>query len=166
VDVSKSRECAGVQQTGHGSRGIVRKFCQGVGNIGVNDAHGHLTGDHLLADIGRRLDAVVRTTDIKCRYGGDEFLIIVPDTPAMGAHHVGETLRQALSSIVVTTSSGVSLSITVSVGLATTRADRDAVSVIARADRALYRAKQAGRNCVRDDESEPVSPLRLVSSLS
>ncbi len=130
----------------------------------VNDRHGHLIGDHLLAEIGQRLDTVVRTTDIKCRYGGDEFLIILPDTPAMGARQVAETLRVALSSIAVPIGPGAALSITISLGVATTQGDdRDALSVVARADRALYRAKQRGRNCVCGDEPDAATPLRLVS---
>ena len=131
----------------------------------VNDSYGHLTGDRLLADIGRRLDDVVRTTDIKCRYGGDEFLIILPDTPALGARQVAESLRQVLSTILVPTGPNDSVSVTVSLGLATAKSDdRDAVSVVARADRALYRAKQRGRNCACDDEPDAVSSLRLVGT--
>jgi len=130
----------------------------------VNDTYGHLTGDQLLAEIGQRLDAVVRTTDIKCRYGGDEFLVILPDTPGLGARQLAEALREAMSRVAIRTQTGALVSIAVSVGVATIASgDRDAVSVIARADRALYAAKERGRNCVCVDEPGPSSPLSLVS---
>jgi diguanylate cyclase (GGDEF)-like protein len=130
----------------------------------VNDSYGHLAGDQVLAEIGRRLGEVVRATDIKCRYGGDEFLIILPDTPAIGARQVAESLRQTLATVVIQAGSEASFSVTVSLGVATVQPeDRDAVSMVARADRALYRAKQRGRNCVCGDEPE-TSALRLVST--
>jgi diguanylate cyclase (GGDEF)-like protein len=130
----------------------------------VNDTYGHLAGDLLLAEIGRRLNEVVRTTDIKCRYGGDEFLVILPDTPAIGARHVAESLRQTLSACRIRTGDGAEFSVTVSLGVVTAQAeDRDAVAIVERADRALYRAKQRGRNIVSSDQPEPVNALRLVS---
>jgi len=132
----------------------------------VNDEHGHLVGDRLLAEIGRRLGEVVRTSDVKCRYGGDEFLVILPDTPGTGARQVGEALRQALAAIRVPAGDGRVVSTNISVGLATvTDDDRDAMALIGRADRALYRAKQLGRNCVYLDEPReiPAPPLRLVA---
>jgi diguanylate cyclase (GGDEF)-like protein len=131
----------------------------------INDSYGHLTGDRVLAEIGRRLGEVVRTTDIKCRYGGDEFLVILPDTPAIGARQVAESLRQTLSAAVIPVTDDTSFSVTVSLGVVTAEADdRDAVSMISRADRALYRAKQRGRNCVCGDDSESATSLRLVSA--
>lgn len=131
----------------------------------VNDTHGHLAGDLVLAELGRRLNDVVRTTDIKCRYGGDEFLIILPDTPAIGARHVAESLRQTLSALVIRTGDAPEFSVTVSLGVVTAQAeDRDAIAIVARADRALYRAKQRGRNLVCSDQPETVNALRLVGA--
>lgn len=131
----------------------------------VNDTYGHLAGDLLLAEIGRRLNEVVRTTDIKCRYGGDEFLVILPDTPAIGARHVAESLRQTLSACRIRTGDGAEFSVTVSLGVVTAQAeDRDAVAIVERADRALYRAKQRGRNLVCSDQPEGANALRLVSA--
>ena len=128
----------------------------------VNDTYGHLAGDLVLAEIGRRLNDVVRSTDIKCRYGGDEFLIILPDTPAIGARHVAESLRQTLSALTIRTGDAVEFSVTVSLGVVTAQAeDRDAVAIVSRADRALYRAKQRGRNVVSSDQPDA---LRLVSA--
>jgi diguanylate cyclase (GGDEF)-like protein len=130
----------------------------------VNDSYGHLTGDHVLAEIGRRLGEVVRTTDVKCRYGGDEFLIILPDTPAIGARQVAESVRQALSTVVDLGAEGGSFSVTVSVGVVSALPEEnDAMSMIARADRALYRAKHRGKNSVCGEEPE-TAKLRLASA--
>ena len=127
----------------------------------VNDTYGHLIGDQLLAEIGRRLEDIVRLTDIKCRYGGDEFLVLLPDTPLLGAQHVAESLRATMSAISLPIGDNEEpFAPTVSVGVAVLRPDdRDIVSVIARADRALYDSKQRGRNCVSFDRTAgaPVS---------
>jgi hypothetical protein len=61
----------------------------------INDRLGHLAGDAVLSAIGRQLREVLRGADVKCRYGGEEFLILLPDTPAPGAMRVAESLRQA-----------------------------------------------------------------------
>jgi diguanylate cyclase (GGDEF)-like protein len=65
----------------------------------VNDEHGHLCGDRLLAAVGATLRRTLRTTDVKCRYGGDEFLAILPETPPDAAAHVAEHLRRAIEGI-------------------------------------------------------------------
>jgi diguanylate cyclase (GGDEF)-like protein len=122
----------------------------------VNDQHGHQCGDRLLADIGRLLLRQLRTSDIRCRYGGDEFLLILPETPAAGARQVAESLRVAVSALVVPWR-GQQLSVTASVGVVTGEGEIDAEQLIARADRALYAAKHAGRNCVRSDDFEEAS---------
>ena len=130
----------------------------------VNDSYGHVTGDNMLAEVGRRLADVLRTSDLKCRYGGDEFLVILPDTPAAGARHVAESIRDAMSHIGVTIGDA-SVAVTVSVGVATAQGDeRDAQFFVALADKALYRAKQTGRDRVCDAEVRTVAPLRLAGS--
>jgi diguanylate cyclase (GGDEF)-like protein len=130
----------------------------------VNDTYGHLAGDHLLAEVGKRLGEVLRTSDVKCRYGGDEFLLILPDTPAAGARQLAESIRQEMSRTVLQAGEH-DVNVTISVGVATAeRAERDAQAFIARVDRALYRAKQAGRNRVHADVVETVAPLRLVGA--
>jgi diguanylate cyclase (GGDEF)-like protein len=111
----------------------------------VNDQLGHLKGDELLRSVAATLNRVVRTTDIRCRYAGDEFLLVLPDTNAPGAEQVAECVRKELA---ITVSSGdVSVGVTVSIGLATSGSeDRTAVGLIERADAALYLAKHNGRN--------------------
>src|SRR5207245_6872468 len=114
----------------------------------VNDRFGHLRGDELLAAIGAQLSRSMRSTDLRCRYAGDEFLIILPDTPLAGAEQVAEALRQGIGRIRIA-SGNLHAPITISVGVAEmTRDDADAKSFLQRADEALYRAKRAGRNRV------------------
>ncbi len=126
----------------------------------VNDQHGHQAGDELLAAVGRRLREVLRTSDIKCRYGGEEFMVVLPETPLEGARRVSETVRRAVADLRVTWG-GSTISVTASVGLTVAAPNEIEVSsVIGRADAALYRAKEDGRNCVREalprELSQPV----------
>ncbi len=112
----------------------------------INDQLGHLRGDELLQRVGIHLGRVVRSTDVRCRYGGDEFLVILPDTPSIGAEQVAESIRKELASISVS-ADGKTAQVTTSLGVATsTAADRSASALIERADAALYQAKRGGRN--------------------
>ena len=112
----------------------------------INDEHGHLAGDALLAAVAGQVTATLRASDIKCRWGGDEFLMILPDTPRSGAEHAGGSLTREVSTVVVPTPSG-SVSPTISVGVAVAEiGECDPLAIVARADAALYKAKQAGRN--------------------
>jgi len=114
----------------------------------VNDSHGHLTGDRVLAEVGRRLSEILRASDVKCRYGGDEFLLILPDTPSSGARKLAESILGAMGKIVVQAGAH-GVTVTVSIGVVTTHGDDHVDACIARADAALYRAKRDGRNCFR-----------------
>jgi diguanylate cyclase (GGDEF)-like protein len=115
----------------------------------INDRYGHLAGDAVLGAVGGRMNAVLRGSDLKCRYGGEEFLILLPDTPAQGAQRVAETLRREIEANSIPWNDEV-LRITASFGItAITPGEMDPLAAIARADEALYRAKQDGRNCVR-----------------
>jgi diguanylate cyclase (GGDEF)-like protein len=112
----------------------------------VNDDHGHLAGDALLAAVAGQVIATLRASDIKCRWGGDEFLVILPDTPRSGGEHAGASLTREVSSVVVATPTG-SVSPTISVGVAVAEnGECDPLALVARADAALYKAKQSGRN--------------------
>ena len=115
----------------------------------VNDRHGHLCGDAVLAEVGKRMKDVLRGSDLRCRYGGDEFLVLLPETPLHGARRVADTLRREISERPVPWP-GEGVTITASFGLAQTMpGEINVEAVIARADQALYRAKDDGRNCVR-----------------
>lgn len=115
----------------------------------VNDRYGHLCGDAVLSAVGRRMRDVLRGSDLKCRYGGEEFLVLLPETPLHGARRVAETLRREIAERPIPWG-GEALTITASFGLAqTTPGEVNVQALIARADQALYRAKEDGRNCVR-----------------
>ena len=114
----------------------------------INDGHGHGCGDAVLAAVGQRIRHVLRRSDVRCRYGGDEFLIVLPETGEAGALRVGEWLRAEIEQIQVNSQDRVVP--TISVGVATAHAgEMTGAALVDRADRALYEAKAAGRNCVR-----------------
>src|ERR1700704_3219472 len=116
----------------------------------VNDTHGHDVGDEVLREFANRIAANVRGIDLACRYGGEEFVVVMPDTDAGFAFAVAERLRQGLEStpIPISRSPG-KLKITVSIGIASTTGIQEAPdTVLHRADQALYRAKREGRNRV------------------
>ena len=114
----------------------------------VNDDYGHLCGDALLTAVGKRMQELLRNSDIKCRYGGEEFLILLPDTPIDGAVHVADVLREEIGKLSVSWT-GKTVSTTASVGVAIADSgELDAKALIGRADAALYRAKHLGRNRV------------------
>lgn len=116
----------------------------------INDVHGHLFGDHVLAVVGQRLRSMLRRSDIRCRYGGDEFLVILPETPPQGAVRLAEWLRGEMEQAPVEAGSA-SVTLSISVGVASnTGGELSPAALIERADQALYQAKAAGRNCVRN----------------
>ena len=124
----------------------------------INDTYGHLCGDAMLAAVGQRIRDVLRDSDTKCRYGGEEFMVLLPDTPRPGALHVAESLRYQLAETSVTWE-GTKVSTTASVGLAMALPKEvDTTSLLRRADAALYRAKDGGRNQVREADMPATSP--------
>ena len=119
----------------------------------INDRFGHLCGDAALSSVGLRMQAVLRASDVKCRYGGEEFLLLLPETTLTGAEHVAEVLRHDLEKHPIPWhkqgSDAVEIRITASIGVTTVvPGEVDPAAVIARADAALYRAKEQGRNRV------------------
>lgn len=114
----------------------------------INDEHGHLCGDEVLAAVGYRLRMVLRRSDLRCRYGGDEFLVVLPETPAAGALRVAEWVRGEIEQIQVP-GRDAAVKPTICVGVATWSSLDGVDGLLERADRALYAAKTAGPNGVR-----------------
>ena len=116
----------------------------------VNDAHGHLIGSELLAQVGRRLQELSRERDLCFRYGGDEFVILMPETDADAALEVTKALHAALMETQFRLKNGLKLSVSASVGLASSPDDGLAVhEIIGTADARMYAVKQHGRGQVR-----------------
>ena len=114
---------------------------------GVNDASGHPEGDRLLKELAALLTGVLRNTDLLGRVGGEEFLIVMPDTDAPGAHILAERCRATIAARLRTGADATP--VTASLGITSRRApDETLEQMIARADAALYKAKAEGRNRV------------------
>ena len=120
----------------------------------VNDVHGHAAGDMVLREFADVLRATVRETDLAGRWGGEEFLLLLPGTDAVGAAQLAERVRLAFAERPILTPDGAPLAVTCSFGVAQHRAGEDEDGLTAAADRALYRAKAQGKN--RVESSTPV----------
>jgi len=115
----------------------------------VNDTHGHPTGDAVLAHVARVLKGRMRESDLLVRYGGEEFLVVLPDADLADTVKVAETLRRMVQDNPATCGS-VEVPIRASLGVCTAQPGQDVTidEAINRADEALYAAKGLGRNCV------------------
>jgi diguanylate cyclase (GGDEF)-like protein len=112
----------------------------------INDTHGHLVGDAVLTEISARIRAAVREFDAVGRYGGEEFLVVLSECDASAAQHVTGRIAATVAATPVASAAGPLLA-TVSIGVATySEHFATAEAMLAAADRALYRAKAAGRN--------------------
>ncbi|RFF32225.1 diguanylate cyclase [Wenzhouxiangella sediminis] len=118
----------------------------------VNDAHGHLFGDRILSRVAGVMRERVRAVDAIGRYGGEEFLLVLPETDDEGARRLAEELRQAVADLAFEKPDGSgTLGVTISIGTTTSASGKDAPERLAarllqRADEAVYRAKSGGRN--------------------
>ena len=114
----------------------------------VNDAHGHSVGDEVLRQLADRWRKTLRSIDIMGRYGGEEFLVLLPESNLSTSRQVAERMRQCVVNIPMSTAAGI-VSITASLGVASLRGEIMSLEeLIADADKALYSAKEAGRNRV------------------
>ncbi len=135
----------------------------------VNDTHGHAAGDEVLAELAQRMTHYTRNFDTVARYGGEEFVVVMPDITPELSMLVAERLRLRIAETPFRLKGGISLPITISVGVAVSRHEADrAEDLLIRADRALYAAKRQGRNRVvlsSDDASGAAvaPPADLVS---
>jgi diguanylate cyclase (GGDEF)-like protein len=112
----------------------------------INDRHGHLAGDDLLRRVASAIQRRLRSSDVACRYGGDEFVLLLPRSSGPDAMDVAEYLRQAIAAHGM--GQPVELRTTASIGVAACRDDHpDAAALLHDADAALYTAKRGGRNC-------------------
>jgi len=116
-----------------------------------NDTYGHQTGDRVLVEKARVLRENVPSPGVVCRYGGEEFAIILPETQRIDAAKLAENLRRVIEATKVESDDGEELSITASIGVATYEGDffQRVEQVVKAADQAVYAAKDSGRNCVR-----------------
>lgn len=139
------------------ARRINRPFCAMMFDIDhfkrINDHHGHVIGDQVLHALAERCQKNSRTVDLIGRYGGEEFVILLPETNLVSAKVIAERLRQSIMDFPFATDAG-GLRITVSIGV-TEAAFKDTLNtLIERVDAALYKAKRSGRNCVVAQEAD------------
>ncbi len=121
----------------------------------VNDVYGHDAGDHVLVEIAKLLRKNSRKQDVVCRWGGEEFLILLPETPISGAKVWAEKVRSAIEAF-TTTHNREEIRVTMSLGISVYKdASKTLKEVIKEADECLYKAKNQGRNLVVSVESEP-----------
>ena len=121
----------------------------------VNDTHGHDAGDEVLRQFAHRMSGNVRAVDMSCRYGGEEFVVVMPNADADAAQNVGERVRASVASTPFALGEdGGTLDASVSIGAALFQPGDSVEYLLKRADEALYAAKEGGRNCVvmADDE--------------
>jgi diguanylate cyclase (GGDEF)-like protein len=117
-----------------------------------NDTYGHALGDDALATVAHSIATTVRRPgDVPARYGGEEFVVLLPDTPLEGAQHIAEAIRQRVQACAMPHLASVLGTVTVSIGCATASPPGlgGSYGLLGAADQQLYKAKAAGRDCVR-----------------
>jgi diguanylate cyclase (GGDEF)-like protein len=131
----------------------------------LNDEHGHAVGDAVLRDTGQAITGALRQSDVACRYGGEELIVLMPDVGLADAAAKAEALRLRIESI----SERHGARVTASLGVASVPDNSaSAVGLVALADEALYQAKKAGRNqvvtaAVRPDPGKPRSSVARIA---
>ncbi len=134
-------------------------FCAAIFDVDkfktINDTYGHAVGDEVLRQLAEIMSQEIRTTDVLARYGGDEFVLLMPETPLRQARQVLERLRP----LVAARLSNEKRAVTISCGIADFSGDKSdtAADILRRADTALYEAKRNGRNRVMVATPEPVA---------
>jgi diguanylate cyclase (GGDEF)-like protein len=116
----------------------------------VNDTHGHTAGDLIIKAVANVIEELIREIDYSCRYGGEEFAIVLPETSLTEAGEIAERLRTTIEEKIFEINDGKKLSITISIGVSDFATGSESLEVlINRADSALYAAKDFGRNCIK-----------------
>jgi two-component system cell cycle response regulator len=126
----------------------------------INDTHGHAAGDRVLRAVAETLEQITRCSDLACRYGGEEFAVILPDTTPANAYAVAEKIRLSLMALNLREGQA-SIPVTASIGISGTRPEglTQAAELLREADQAMYLSKQRGRN-----RTEMFRPLRPAKS--
>lgn len=114
----------------------------------INDTHGHDAGDAMLVHLTTVIKSVMREVDVLVRYGGEEFLLVLPDSDIRGANYVIDRLKLVIQKSPLMYE-GKKVETTFSSGLAQLKSDENGHSLVIRADKALYDAKHSGRNCIK-----------------
>jgi len=127
----------------------------------INDEHGHARGDHVISRVGEILRQTVRQHDLAARWGGEEFMVLLPDTRVDVAMETAERIRRAIYTNVVRSTSNL-LPVSVTIGVAGWRDGENLEATIHRADLAMYAGKHAGRNQVVLESEEFIADRRAV----
>ncbi|ACM18667.1 diguanylate cyclase [Geotalea daltonii FRC-32] len=132
----------------------------------VNDTYGHFIGDQVLQALAAAIDKLMRKADTPCRYGGEEFAILMPETDLAAAQNLGRRIKDAIESTEIDTRKGP-IKVTLSMGIASLDGAEDACieQLVERADHALYQAKYSGRSLIRiwDKSSSAEAQLELLT---
>ncbi|MGL4507481.1 MAG: diguanylate cyclase, partial [Aeromonas sobria] len=122
----------------------------------INDTYGHQQGDQALLSLVNRIGKQLREVDMLGRWGGEEFIVLLPETSLELAWASAERIRLAVESTIHPLAGSLEVTLTISIGISTSKGPLDSVEqMITRADTALYLAKKQGRNCCRKEEQEP-----------
>lgn len=137
----------------------------------VNDSYGHAAGDAVLRELAQRIESQVRVSDVAARYGGEEFVVLLPGTEIESGTLLAERIRKAVSANPIEIGGGNSITITVSIGIASIAPIRDgddlkttSESLLARADVALYSAKSSGRDRVAAEHADQLPAMNKAAS--
>jgi diguanylate cyclase len=144
-----------------------RPFCLLIFDVDhfkqFNDTHGHQAGDEVLRCVGKTLSQVVKVSDVPCRYGGEEFALVMPCTSLAEGRIAAERVRKSIEALSVKFDDKT-LQVTISVGIAEAIRGDDSVSLIRRADDAVYASKEAGRNCGHWHDGDDCMPMTVESN--
>ena len=152
-----------VQRTRRSGRGFCVLMIDLDGLKAINDSLGHLRGDDVLRAVGRVIDGSIRTVDSAYRYGGDEFLILLPETEFIGAYVVAEKIREGVEEIGESLATDLAAT-SVSIGLVSHPEDGSSPEeLMVAADRAMYQAKALGKNQISGNPRPRRAPSRLLA---
>lgn len=139
-----------LDRSAHGGRALSLMMLDIDHFKAVNDRYGHDAGDHVLKTLAQRIRSVLRRSDSICRYGGEEFIVLLPDTSLAAGRVIAERVRAAIEAAAFSldAAGGQTIPVTISIGLAARGDDANAEALLRQADKALYASKTAGRNRV------------------